>query len=161
MNRFWLFVCLCWVSISCRPELPSDLTLDIVGTYRGTLTLNLGTDSSRDVSGVELAITRLDDEQVEISPLTYPAASPLAGQPLAARLSRTPNGLIQTEGVMLTLDLLTLPDGTVQGVPYAGPVASAPDQHGRYARATGELLYTVQIWRDGVDTYELFEGQRE
>ena len=163
MTHRLLLCCLplTWLVWGCQPELPSDLTLDIAGTYTGTLTLHLDTDSAQDVPNVRLAVVRVDDETVQLTPLDYPAASPLAGQALSAQLTRSPDGFVRTEGVVLTIGSVSLPDGSAQGVPFAGPVATGPEQHGRYVRESGSLLYTVQLLRNGVDTYELFDGQRD
>ncbi|RMG74060.1 MAG: hypothetical protein D6722_02885 [Bacteroidetes bacterium] len=147
---------------ACKTELPADLTLDVTGSYTGTLTLYLDTDSTQDVADLQLTVSRVDDETILLTPTAFPAESALAGQVLQADLRRSPDGFIRTEGVVLTLVPADLPGGgTLQGVPFAGPVATAPDQHGRYELETGNLLFTVQILRNGVDTYELFEAQRD
>ncbi|MEL6654738.1 MAG: hypothetical protein AAFQ87_28435, partial [Bacteroidota bacterium] len=79
---------------------------------------------------------------------------------LTATLLRTPDGLVNTDGVSLTIALASFNDGTVEGTPYliSGGVAS---DDGKFENNTGEILFTLQVITDGVDRYELFEGIKQ
>ncbi|MEM7370624.1 MAG: hypothetical protein AAF587_18575 [Bacteroidota bacterium] len=162
MNRIALILLIVfssWLSLSsCREDNP-DLTTNIVGIYEGILTLNLDTDSIRDVNNQQIEIIREDDTHVRIVPLTYPDESPADSIQLTAFLSPTPQGFINTRGVMLTISQEIYDRGTIVGVPFSVNIQG--DEHGKYERETGKLLYTLETVIDGVAHYELFEGQRQ
>ncbi len=146
--------------VACGESPNPDLTTLIVGEYSGTVALNLDTDSLKDVTGQSIRITKIDDETVEIEPVNYPESSPVKDLKLRAKLMRTPDALVKTDGVSLITDLVSFSDGTVQGTPYliSGAVAS---DHGKFEDNTGDILFTLQVITNGVDRYELFEGTKQ
>lgn len=162
MNRIILSLLLSSCSLlilnSCVEDNP-DLTSNIVGIYEGIVTLNLDTDSIRDVPNQQIEIIREDDTHVRIVPLTYPDESPADSIELTALLSPTPQGFINTRGVMLTISQEIYDRGTIVGVPFSINIQG--DEHGKYERETGKVLYTIETVIDGVEHYELFEGQRQ
>lgn len=157
-----LFVLLSIWGIGCdnNPDV-SDLTTNIVGVYEGTLTINLSTDSAEDLTGQRIEIQRIDDETVSILPITYPDSSPVDTLELVGLLTQTPYSFIQTKGVMLTIEETTYQKGTVSGTPYSLTLGTERQEDGKYDEETGELIFALQIFIDGKDHYELFQGTRQ
>lgn len=162
MNRFSQIISLIILSLfflnSCQEDNP-DLTVNIVGIYEGIVTLNLDTDSIRDVPSQRLEVKRIDDTHVSIIPLQYPNESPADTITLTATLSPTPNGFIISNGVMLTIAEESYERGKLVGVPFSVNING--DEHGKYDQEKGEMLYTIETVIDGVAHYELFEGKRQ
>jgi hypothetical protein len=146
---------------ACVEQPQPDLTASIVGTYVGVVSLNLDTDSLTDVPDQRLSITRIDDETIEINMLEYPSSSPVDTLTLTASLSPTPDGLVSTRGVSLKIAAVNYEFGTVEGTPYLTTAGGVTSDDGRFVEDTGELLFTLQILRNGVDHYELFTGIRQ
>ncbi|MEL6589253.1 MAG: hypothetical protein AAFQ68_04205 [Bacteroidota bacterium] len=146
--------------VACGETPDVDLTTLIVGEYSGVVALNLDTDSLKDVPDQRIRISKVDNSTVEIEPVNWPESSPVKDLTLTATLLRTPDGLVNTDGVSLTIALASFNDGTVEGTPYliSGGVAS---DDGKFENNTGEILFTLQVITDGVDRYELFEGIKQ
>jgi hypothetical protein len=159
--RFFIFALVVLSVISaCKNEpMNEDLTVDIVGTYRGTHTLNLTTDSVVDFSNQVITVEKIDNEHVRVIPINYPDQSPVDSLVLTATLTPTPYFFIRTEGVMLTFDQTNFTEGVVNGTPYLTTGGGDLGEHGRYDRATGNLVFALEVVKNGAATYELFDGQ--
>ena len=161
-NLFIITLLFFTIFSACKPEPgDSDLTTEIIGTYQGILTLNLGTDSIKDIENQMLRVEKIDNENVRLIPLTYSDESPVDSLNLTAKLTPTPLGFIRTEGVMLTFDLLDFAQGTVNGTPFLVNGGGDLGEHGKYDRETGNLIFALEIIKDGKASYELFDGQAQ
>lgn len=162
--KFFLltFLSLSLILFSCKNDPSgSDLTVNVVGTYSGTVTINIGTDSAYDVTGQQVEIARVDDDHIQVTPLIYPNESPADTVNLTALLTPTPFGFITAKGVMLTLEPTSLNSATINGTPYSVSGGGSREAHGSYNRETGELVYAIKITKDGKESFELFQGSRE
>ena len=92
-------------------------------------------------------------------PINYPDESPIDTMVLTASLTPTPFAFIRTEGVMLTFDSEDYSQGTINGTPFLANIAGDLGEHGKYDRRSGNLVFALEIIRDGVAFYELFDGQ--
>ena len=151
---------------SCDPNAGvTDLTTNIVGVYEGTVTLNLDTDSIRDIANQRLQISRVSDDTIRIEMLTYPDSSPVGQEVLTASIIRTPYGFIQTDGVMLTIHRQEYSfgtiDGTIEGTPYLIAQGGQYREDGSFEDISGDLVFALQIFKNGVDHYELFQGSKQ
>jgi len=146
---------------SCRPEENPDLGTAVIGIYEGSVTRYLGTDSAFDIDNQRIEVEAIDETHARILPLSYPDASPADTIPLTALLTATPYSFITTDGVMLTIDPVSYTEGKIEGVPYSISIGGDPEEHGVYETQSGRLFYTIEIIRDGVPEYELFEGWRQ
>jgi hypothetical protein len=61
---------------------------------------------------------------------------------------------------MLTIGKVSYSKGTIEGTPFSFVSGSDPKAHGKYDRETGELIFALQIFKDGIDHYELFVGNK-
>lgn len=163
MKQLLLIFGLSFFALTACVDRPlADLTVNLVGTYEGTVTLNLDTDSITDVSDQRLEITRVDDQTVQIKMLEYPDSSPVDTLVLTASLTQTPDGTVKTRGLSLTIGLVDFAQGTVEGVPYlTASTGQALSDDGKFVNDTGELLFTLGIRKNGVDQYELFQGIKQ
>ena len=162
MNKHTVFnlILLSFLFSNCNNGEPLDLTDNIVGTYDGIVSLYLDTDSTLDINNQTVEITKLDDNNIQILLKSYPAKSPAQGQSFNALLTKTPYGFIRTEGVMLTLESLTITEGVIHGTPYLVQGGDR-EAHGSYNREKGELVFALEVNRNGVVEYELFSGNKQ
>ncbi|GAB4408942.1 MAG: hypothetical protein OHK0039_12330 [Bacteroidia bacterium] len=145
---------------ACTPDTPSDLAQYIPGTYTGSVSLHLDTDSAQEVAQQRVEVFRIDDTRVGIRALVYPTPRPLDSLELQAGLTATPYGFIQSKGVMLTFEPVSIGGGTVRGVPFS--VSGGQQiEHGKYDQESGELIFALEIESSGVLTYEMFVGKKE
>ena len=160
IHSFIFFLLILLTFFACKNDpTGGDLTVDIVGTYRGTASLNLDTDSIQDYENQVISIEKIDNEHVRIIPVNYPSQSPVDSLILTATLTPTPYGFIRTEGVMLTIDELNFGQGVVRGTPFLVSGGGDLGEHGKYDRSTGSLIFALEIEKDGTASYELFDGQ--
>jgi len=138
----------------------SDLSADIIGSYEGTVTLKIGSSEANDVEFQEFLIEKIDDKTVRIIPQIYPDSSPVDSLQLEAVLTATPFGFINTEGLMLTIASETFAEGTVVGTPFSLNSVQQ-EAHGKFDRNTSELVFALEIVKNGVSDFEFFSGKKQ
>lgn len=159
---FSLSLGLMFLLAACGEKPLDDLTVNITGTYEGIVTLHLGTDSARDVENQRIVVTKVDDETIEISMSEYPDSSPVDSLTLNVSLTQTPDGFTQTNGLSLVINPVSFQEGTVKGTPYLTSSLGQPlSEDGKYVNDTQELLFTLEIMKNGTAIYELFQGFKQ
>ncbi|MEL6256496.1 MAG: hypothetical protein AAFR87_31125 [Bacteroidota bacterium] len=158
---FYLLLFPLFFVLSCE-ENPqnSDLTTQIVGSYSGTVTLKIGSPDANDIENQSFLVEKIDDTSVRLTPQVYPNQSPIDSMSFTANLTITPLGFINTDGVMLTFNTEQFADGSVSGTPFSLNSVQQ-DAHGRYDEDTRELVFALEIVKDGVSDFEFFVGKRQ
>lgn len=160
----YLLICLTFSLLlfsSCEENVEnSDLTTQIIGNYKGTVTLKIGSSEALDVDDQEFLVEKIDDSKIRLIPVIYPDVSPVDTLNFSVDLTATPLGFINTEGVMLTIASETYADGTVSGTPYSLNNVQQ-DAHGRYANDLQELVFAIEIVKNGVSEFEFFVGKKQ
>ena len=154
-----LFPLLFIVSCEENPQ-NSDLTTQIVGSYSGTVTLKIGSPDANDVENQSFIVEKIDDTSVRVIPQTYPDQSPIDSMSFTANLTITPLGFINTDGVMLTFNSEQFAEGSVSGTPFSLNSVQQ-DAHGRYDEDTRELVFALEIVKNGVSDFEFFVGKKK
>lgn len=160
----YLLICLtCSLLLfsSCEENVENtDLTTNIIGSYTGTVTLKIGSIEASDVDNQSFSIEKIDDTKIKLIPSTYPDISPVDSMEFTVDLTTTPLGFINTEGVMLTIASETFAEGTVAGTPFSLNSVQQ-DAHGKYDNSTQELVFAVEIVKNGVSDFEFFSGKKQ
>jgi len=147
--------------ISCEenPE-NSDLTQSIVGSYSGTVTLKIGSNEANDIVNQQIIVEKIDDKRIRLIPSTYPDSSPVDSLEFEVDLTATPLGFIKSEGVMLTIASENFAEGSVSGTPFSLNSVQK-EAHGKYDRNTSELIFAIEIIKNGVSDFEFFSGKKQ
>lgn len=138
----------------------SDLTQNIIGEYSGTVTLKIGSNEANDVINQQIRIEKIDDKRIKLIPSIYPGVSPVDTLEFEVDLTATPLGFINSEGVMLTIASESFTEGSVSGTPFSLNSVQQ-EAHGKFDRNTSELIFAVEILKNGVSDFEFFSGQKQ
>ena len=139
-----LFSLLFVVSCEENPQ-NTDLTTQIVGSYSGTVTLKIGSPDANDVENQSFIVEKIDDTSIRLVPQVYPDQSPIDSMTFTANL---------------TFNSEQFAEGNVSGTPFSLNSVQQ-DAHGRYDEDTRELVFALEIVKNGVSDFEFFVGTRQ